>query len=136
MSAHIVDKLNQLFYSDGVPRRFKFERIDFNDDLDIYAGTYELIGFRTYQNHKLKSGFEGEEINPLTPVWTKMEQESSIEFSIFFNINNKRWELHQTMKCYIHTVDFLTCRFDKFLDLNSWTENATGNTMIYKIEEL
>ena len=111
--------------------------MDLNDDLDdIYAGTYELVGFRTYQYNKLKSGFEGEEINPLTPVWTKTDPESSIEFNIFFNINNKRWELHRTMKFFIQTVDCLICRFGKSLDLNSWTESATSNMMIYKIEEL
>ena len=102
-----------------MPRKIEFKRLISNDDFDMYEGVYELVGFGTYENDvrsglkMLKTGPYRPNLAALSPIWRKSESDdleigcTSLCFRIFYNIQTKRWELHEGDSAY--TTTHLTC---------------------------
>ena len=66
---------------------------------DKFEGDYQLSKFGIYEGYCLKFGTALDWINKqgLSPIWSKTDTDDDRQIFIFFNISNKRWEIHEIM---------------------------------------
>ena len=127
---------------DGLPRRFKFKRIDDEDesedeeatenetevdtedetedeteddagDEDKFVGVYEFYKFGTYDGRYLKFGSMEDGMRLFTPIWIRTDSKNDKNFYFFFNQKLKQWQIHEEEGQAL-TEDHLCCETGSF----------------------
>ena len=123
-------------YLDGLPRRFKFKRIDDEDEgddeeesemdtegeseddvgyEDKFVGVYEFYKFGTCDGLHLKFGSIEDGLKRFTPIWIRTDPKNDKNAYFFFNHKWKQWEIHEEMSpSGPMTEDHLYCKTGSF----------------------